>query len=279
MGRGKFVAAGVLAVGVIAAIVLLQKPKSPAPEPASQVAPAPAPAPEPPKAEAPPPPPAAAPAPAQTAAVPPPVGGQDGGPPPPLSEAQLTLFETQHLQAITKPAKIDYAFERASPKGDGFTDAYEMDIRDIRPDGGKDVYFSCMSGTHQYSCEPMMDFRGNPLLMMFLDRDVADMNKLTGGSTVFFRNHIRRAFLDQAVVKPTTITVGGKQMPAKSIWIQPYKGDTHMSKTPDLELKTYEFVMSDAVPGMLYQIKTTTAPDQPADKQVRETLTYAEVKP
>lgn len=276
MGRGKFVAAGAVVVLALAAVIIWLKPipvtVDPSEKAVSEAAPAPTPQPAVVPAG-----PAPTDVPAQAATTTPAPSDAQG--PPPLSEAQITLFETQHLQAITKPEKIDYAFERVSSKGDGFADSYEMDIRTIREGGGKDVYFNCMSGTHEYPCEPMMNFRGNPLLMMFLDRDVGDMNKATGGSTVFFRNHIRRALLDQAVVKPTTVDFAGKQVAAKSIWIQPYKGDAHMAKTPDLEGKTYEFVMSDAVPGMVYQIKTTTAPDQPADKQVRETLTYATVKP
>ena len=44
---------------------------------------------------------------------------------------------------------------------------------------------------------PMIGFRGNPVLMFFLEHDVEEMQRVDGGAASYFRTRIRQAFVDR----------------------------------------------------------------------------------
>jgi hypothetical protein len=54
------------------------------------------------------------------------------------------------------------------------------------------------------------------------------------------------------------ISYNGKLVPAVSYTMTPFIGDEMISKFPDVEQKSYLFVLSDAVPGMIYEIQAKT---------------------
>ena len=176
--------------------------------------------------------------------------------PPPLSPAQIALFESDHLKSITKPVRLDYAFEHRGGAGD-FTDKVSETIRAVHEDGGKDVAVEFLSGEHQTNFPQVNGFHGNPVLMYFLEHDVVELRQATGGAATYFRNRIRRAFLDGADVHPTEVTVDGKTQAATEIVITPFRNDAQIARFPGVADKRYRFVLCDAVPGTIYQISTS----------------------
>ena len=200
--------------------------------------------------------------------------------PPPLSPAQVALFESDHLKSITKPVRLDYAFEHHGGTGD-FTDKVSETIREVHEKGGKDVAVEFLSGEHQMGFPPVNGFHGNPVLMYFLEHDVVELRQATGGATTYFRNRIRRAFLDGATMHPTEVTVGGKTQAATEIVITPFRNDAQIVRFPGVAEKSYRFVLCDAVPGTIYQISTSVPkPTQPAGgagavAAFDETMTYS----
>jgi hypothetical protein len=192
--------------------------------------------------------------------------------PPPLSQAQIALFESDHLKSITQPERLDYAFEHHGGAGD-YVDKVSADIREVHADGGKDVAVDFLSGEHQMNFPLVTGFHGNPLLMYFLEHDVAEMKEATGGATTYFRNRIRRAFFDGAETHPVEVTVAGQKQSATEIVIAPYRNDPLIEKFPGVADKTYRFVLSDAVPGMIYQISTSIPKTAPS--AFEESMTFS----
>lgn len=177
----------------------------------------------------------------------------------PLSSAQVALFETPHLHNVVQPETLDYGFTQDSAAG--FTDKVAVHIRHVNEDGSKDVSFDYLTGEHQVRVPELDHFQGNPLLMLALERDVADMKTAVGLSASFFRNKIREAFVTDATVSDVTFTLDGAPVPAREITIHPFAEEDRLGHIKSLQAKSYSFVLADAVPGTLAEIRIVTPAD------------------
>ncbi|HVJ54096.1 MAG TPA: hypothetical protein VM689_16635 [Aliidongia sp.] len=196
----------------------------------------------------------------------------------PLSPAQIALFETPHLQAIDHPETLRYRYERVGL--DPLVDSVTLHIETIHPDGTKYVSFEFLTGEHHQFFPAVDEFKGNPLLMLFLEHDVREMKQQFGVASAYFRDQVRSAFVDRAKMADTTIELDGKTVPAKEITLKPYEGDARFEKLPAVKDKTYSFILSDQVPGEIQQLKI----DEPADPESHapawsETISFAGVTP
>lgn len=193
----------------------------------------------------------------------------------PLSPAQIALFESNQLKEISHPVVLDYSFRHhGGPDGD-YIDKVSADIRAVRQDGRKDVWIDFLSGDRHVNFPPAIGFNGNPLLMFFLEHDATEMREATGGSAQYFRNRIRAAFVDQARMHPAEVTVDGAARQATEIEVTPFRDDPNLARFPGFAAKTYRFILSDAVPGGIYEISTTVAAPGAAPDIFEEWMTYA----
>jgi hypothetical protein len=195
----------------------------------------------------------------------------------PLSLAQIALFESDHLGSIRQAERLEYRFVReaaATGAGDvgSYTDRVDIDVRP-RADGGKDVWTDFLSAERHMPFPPLMDFHGNPVVMFFLERDVGEMHRLTGGTASYFRNRIRQAFVDQAQLNAIELQRDGKTVPATEITLTPFARDQHVAVFPGLVEKRYRFVLSDAVPGRIVEIQSE-APGGNGKFSTKETMTF-----
>lgn len=177
----------------------------------------------------------------------------------PLSPAQIALFETPHLRNVTEPETLSYRYLREGPAA--FTDSVAVHVKHVNPDGTKDLSFDYLTGERHVGFPELDHFRGNPLLMQVLERDVADMKTAVGVSSSYFRNRIRESFVDAATVSETTATVGDGSVPARRITIQPYAHEQRLERIKSLQEKTYSFLLADGVPGMVAEIDIDTPAD------------------
>jgi hypothetical protein len=196
----------------------------------------------------------------------------------PLSPAQIALFETPHLKPITQPETLEYRFERTGIEP--FADTVAVHISEIHPDGTKAMTFDFLTGEHQTFYPGVDHFTGNPLLMIFLEHDVQEMRQRFGVAATYFRNRVREAFIDRAVLADSTIEAGGRTLPARQITLKPFTDDRRFEKLPAIRDKTYSFILSDQVPGQFQTIKV----DMPADPETKapawsEQITFAGEKP
>jgi hypothetical protein len=197
--------------------------------------------------------------------------------PRPLSAAQIALFESDHLGGIRQAERLEYRFARetaaANPDDVGsYTDRVDIDVRP-RADGGKDVWTDFLTAERHVPFPPLMDFHGNPLVMFFLERDVGEMHRLTGGTATYFRNRIRQALVDQADLKTIELQRDGKAVPATEITVTPFAQDQHVAVFPGLAGKRYRFVLADAVPGRIVEIQSE-APSKTGQFSTTETMTF-----
>lgn len=194
----------------------------------------------------------------------------------PLSPAQVALFNSNHLKSIHEPATLRYSFNHAAT-GRDFSDTVVLGIKP-HVDGRKDVGVNFLSGDRRMPFMPAMGFNGNPALMFFLEHDVAEMNKATGGSRTYFRNRIREAFVDRAELRPVSISYDGKQESGTEITLTPFRNDPIIARFGRLQEKSYRFVLSDAVPGTIYQIATTVPPENDQPSAVGDTMTFTDAR-
>ncbi len=194
----------------------------------------------------------------------------------PLSAAQIALFESNHLKSIHSPVIVQYSFEGTAGTG-RFTDTVAIGI-EPRPDGSKDIRADFLSGDRHMAFAPVIGFNGNPVLMFFLEHDVAEMQKATGGSRTYFRNRIRRAFVDRAGSRAVAIAFNGKEELGTEITLVPFHDDPMIARFEEFRDKSYRFVLVDAVPGMIYQIATSVPADNTASGAMSATMTFARTR-
>ena len=193
----------------------------------------------------------------------------------PLSPAQISLFENNHMKNVGHPSTLAYSFTHHGGSVGDFEDKVATKVGKTEADGKKEVTITFLTGSRQMDFPAVSQFSGNPLIMAFLQHDVALMRDATGGSELYFRNRIREAFVDRAKINPVEITVDGKTLQAQEILIKPFPGEVHMDRFPDFLEKTYRFVLSDAVPGTVYRISSSVPKAETGPhKAFEETLTY-----
>jgi hypothetical protein len=175
----------------------------------------------------------------------------------PVSRAEVLLFETDHLARMKAPATLVYEFRKLSNVEPAFTDSVQLDVS--RAKGQVHAALHFLSGARARELPEVDDAHGNPVLLGFLEHDIAEMKRLTGGSVTYFRKRIRMALANSAQVTPQRITYQGKTLEGQAVRIQPYLDDPLRARFEAYVHKTYTFVLSDAVPGGLYQVSTSLA--------------------
>jgi hypothetical protein len=178
----------------------------------------------------------------------------------PVSPAEVLLFETDHLAKMKTPGTLVYEFRKHSNVDPAFTDSVELEVS--RNKGQLHTVLRFLSGERRRALPEVDDAHGNPVLLGFLEHDIAEMKRLTGGSVAYFRKRIRMALANGAQVGPQRISFQGKTLEGQTVRIQPYLDDPLHARFENYVRKTYTFVLSDAVPGGVYQVSTSLANTQ-----------------
>jgi hypothetical protein len=174
-----------------------------------------------------------------------------------ISPAEVLLFETDHLARVAAPARLVYEFRKLSNVEPAFADQVQLDV--TRQAGQVHAALRFLTGARQHPVPAVDNAHGNPVLLGFLEHDIAQMRRVTGGSVNYFRKRIRLALASKASVTMQSVLFRGKQMPAKVVRIEPYRDDPLHARFAAYAHKTYTFVLSEALPGGIYQIRTSLA--------------------
>ena len=190
--------------------------------------------------------------------------------------AQILIYATNHLKGLGVGDVLHYAFARTGTLQEPFQDSVDESIAGIATNGKKNVSINFLSGTHHIETNVFEGFNGNPVVMMFLERDVHDMSEITKGSTLYFRNRIRDAFaiVEKSKITKTTITIDGHAADATLLVVEPFVGLPEIDRFRTYEHKTYQFVISDGVPGGIYSVRTVTPGGKDGQPVVEESMTY-----
>ncbi len=198
--------------------------------------------------------------------------------PRPLSAAQLALFESPHLRNVSQAETLTYQFVREGPGG--FTDRLAMHVLRIHPDTTKELSFDFLTGSRRVAYPELDHFRGNPLLLLVLERDSQDMKATLGLSAAYFRNRIREALVEGASVQATDFPLAGRRVPAQLVQVRPFTADSRLEHFPSVRAKTYSFVLCDSVPGTLAEMRIEMPPDAAAGiPAFAQRITFQGVQP
>lgn len=199
-----------------------------------------------------------------------------------FSDAENLLWFTDHLKNINKPTRLYYEFVKSGTYEGGFTDAVYLDIVKLNDDGTKNALLDFFTAERKQYVRPenVTNITGNPVLGIYMQGDVYEMNRLTDGHWRHFQKMIKIALRESAKVEPVSFEFEGKEYKGEKISFEPYENDPHRKDFSKFSDKLYEFIFSDDIPGSLYQIKTVVRNTENPDKEplIEEVLTLKEAK-
>lgn len=200
-----------------------------------------------------------------------------------FSDAEHLMWQTEHLKNIDKPMRLYYEFTKSGSYEDGFNDSVYLDIIKINDDGTKNAVLDFFTGDRKQHVTPdnVTNITGNPVLGVYMQGDVMEMNRLTEGHWRHFQKMIKIALRKSAKVTPVTFDYNGKKVQGQKVEFSPYLDDPHRPDFAKFANKTYELLFSDEVPGDLYEIKTVINDAQDATKEplMVEKLVLVEATP
>ena len=195
-----------------------------------------------------------------------------------FSPAEKKLWFADHLSNIKKPVRLYYEFEKSGTYEDGFSDSVFLDILKLNDDGSKNASLDFFTADRKQTVSPqnVTNIHGNPVLGVFMQGDVYEMNRLTEGHWRHFQKMIKIALRETATVEPVSFDYNGEMVEGEKVSFSPYLADPHRSDFEKFAGKQYEIIFSDDIPGELFQIKTII-PDKTADEPlIEEKLTLVD---
>tara|TARA_B100000242_G_scaffold286580_1_gene252363 strand:+ start:498 stop:1262 length:765 start_codon:yes stop_codon:yes gene_type:complete len=194
-----------------------------------------------------------------------------------MSSANVSLFIDEHLSEITEPSRIFYKFEKFSTLEDNFVGNVVLNIVKIDEEKKKYITFRYLKGRNKVRFPPQIGAKGNPVFMLFFERDARDMQRLTGGNALFFRSRIRHA-IAATETKDISLKFKGENISAQEITFKPFTKTKLKNRVNRYKTKEFRVTMSNKIPGYIYKIETFTKDTQKANDIVRETLTFQGIK-
>lgn len=171
-----------------------------------------------------------------------------------LSEAEVMLFMTDHFKSATAPTTLVYDFSKRGSMEAAFQDTVQVSVERNRQAAAVTLSTRCLSGGRKVQLPDVQQVEGNPALLCFLERDIREMERLTGGKANYFRKRIRIALAEQAQIRPVTLNHAGRQVDGKEIRISPYRNDPLRERFEKYAGKYYVFKLSGEIPGAIHEI-------------------------
>ena len=194
-----------------------------------------------------------------------------------MSSANIALFIDEHLKTITEPSRIYYKFSKESTREDNFVGNVVLNIVKVDDDNTKHITFRYLKGRNKVRFPPQIGAKGNPVFMLFFERDARDMQRLTGGNALFFRSRIRHT-IAATEIKDVELDFQGNKLVGKQIAFQPFLETKLKNRVSRYKTKKFVLTMSEDIPGFIFKIETYIKDlDDPSD-MVKEILQYQGVR-
>lgn len=175
---------------------------------------------------------------------------------PGFSEVNNVLFDKAHMQNIEQAGTITYNYKKESFVEDSREDNIQVMVSNIRNTGRRDLAFEFFTNEYKRPYEPMENQRGNGVFVLYLEFDIHEMERLTGGEWRYFQRKLRWSFAEGADKKEVEIDYNGKTVKGVQYVVQPYANDPKNARYKLYANKYYIFTMSEAIPGEIYQVRT-----------------------
>ena len=194
-----------------------------------------------------------------------------------MSSANIALFIDEHLKTITEPSRIYYKFSKESTREDNFEGNVVLNIVKVENDNTKHITFRYLKGRNKVRFPPQIGAKGNPVFMLFFERDARDMQRLTGGNALFFRSRIRHT-IAATEIKDVELEFQGSKLIGKQISFQPFLETKLKNRVSRYKTKKFVLTMSEDIPGFIFKIETYIKDlDDPTD-MVKEILQYQGIR-
>jgi len=194
-----------------------------------------------------------------------------------MSSANVALFIDEHLNQIVEPSRIYYKFEKQSTREDNFIGNVVLNIVKVQDDNTKHITFRYLKGRNKVRFPPQIGAKGNPVFMLFFERDCRDMQRLTGGNALFFRSRIRHT-IAATQIEEAQIEFNGEKIPAIKIEFQPFTKTKLKNRVSRYKTKKFNLTLSEKIPGMIYRIETFIKDLENPDDMVKEILQYQGIR-
>ncbi len=171
-----------------------------------------------------------------------------------LSEINNALFDNTHMQNITVPGKLHYLYKKTAVKEQYKEDSVTVNVTNISDKGRTDQAYEFFTGENRLPYQNRTKLQGNGIFMLFLERDVHQLQRQSGGSWRHFQRRIRWAMAAGAEKKEILINYHGKELKATQYIIQPYANDEKSVRYGVYANKYYIFTLSDDIPGTIYEV-------------------------
>lgn len=200
------------------------------------------------------------------------------------SSANRLLFMTDHLAEVSEPGDtLQYRFTREGSWDDSFEDRIQVRITDVE-DGRRTAEVDVFESEDRHRpMAPVHGAQGNPALLAFLQLDVGEMGRQTDTPWQAYQAQIRGVFAF-AEAESTTVEYNGEEVDAQAVRIVPFANADQGSPAGQGEgriyqEKRYEFILSEHVPGYIYQIQTTLPDpeDEDAEPLMVDTMRLTQV--
>jgi hypothetical protein len=167
-----------------------------------------------------------------------------------IAPAEKLIFMSTHLHGVEPLTELDYAVSLSGPPAK-LNDTVRVLV--LSPGNEKsDARVTDRTG-------PVSVPGGlpcNPVILYFLEHDIAEMEQMTGGQRRYFQQRLRLALAANPPITPVTSEAGGKPVKAQKVVIQPYLGDPNAARFQQYVAKRYTFLIADEVPGGVMLIRT-----------------------
>lgn len=197
-----------------------------------------------------------------------------------ISEAEKRLFLDGHLANLPDKAALRYDYAKTGTLEPAFEDRVLLEVE--KRSQGRHAHVDYLTGENAFFLPDIESANGNPVILSFLERDVREMERRTGGRANYFRRRVRLALAEQAQIEATTVDFDGRPVEAVRISIRPYLDDPLRSRFRAFADKVYTFTISPKVPGMVYEMRSEVrdgrAPSEAAPLVV-ERVSYAGAQP
>ncbi|MDX6752170.1 hypothetical protein SH611_20375 [Geminicoccaceae bacterium 1502E] len=185
------------------------------------------------------------------------------------------VFERGLLAGLEAPARLHYRIEsRGKDAAEPSADEALMEVRAAAAAGEKEIWFDIPWGDARRELGPVAASSQNPLVLVFLQRDVNEMGRRTGGAPLYFQQQIRMAFNVPAEAEAVTVQLDGHEIAATRVRIRPFRNDPNIARFPGFRDKIYEFVVADGIPGGLYRIAATTPDPVTGELLLEKSMTF-----
>ena len=193
---------------------------------------------------------------------------------PEFSKANSLLFLNDHLTSQDYSARYTYISSRTGSHDSDYEGRITITAHRIPGSDAKRVEFDASPKMGPNELPVVDQARGNPLIMVFLQRDMLELAKATGGHWRYFQKQMKLALEHDAQVDPVRIDFKGESLSAQRITVRPYAGEQVRRKELGRYLnRTYEFLLSEDLPGEVFELRSVTPAGEESEGLVVESVT------